>query len=126
MSSTLLQYRRKAMGVHPPVAATMSGGTPERRRATAPPIRKQCPERFASLSLPQALETKDIKSFLTIGDHEPESDLWEKRGVLGGADGLTLMWLMKAATGQSKSSRAQDYEETPILCGFGPRDADRK
>lgn len=32
------QYRRKASEVHPPVAATISGGTPARRSSTAPPL----------------------------------------------------------------------------------------
>lgn len=48
ISSTLRQYLRKASEVHPPVAATTSGETPERRSSTVPPIRKLWPETRSS------------------------------------------------------------------------------
>jgi hypothetical protein len=72
---TLLQYRRKARDVQPPVAATTSGGTPESSKETAPPMRKEWPEIRAIPGLLQALVTNEIKSFLIIGDQEPEGSL---------------------------------------------------
>jgi hypothetical protein len=43
ISSKRRQYKRNESEVHPPVAATTSGGTPARSKTTAPPILKLCP-----------------------------------------------------------------------------------
>ena len=40
ISSSLRQYSRNAMDNQPPREATTSGGTPDRRSSTVPPIRK--------------------------------------------------------------------------------------
>lgn len=44
------QYSRNASDVQPPVAATISGGTPARRRMTAPPMWKLWPWMYAIAS----------------------------------------------------------------------------
>jgi hypothetical protein len=46
---------------------------------------------FLLPDLPQIREMKEIKSFLNMGDHKPEDDLWAKRGVLGGGARLSLI-----------------------------------
>ena len=71
MSSICLQYVRKVREVQPPVAVTVSGGTPERRRATVPPILKLCPEIVLRPAADHMLETKNRKPGLNKMDQSP-------------------------------------------------------
>jgi hypothetical protein len=75
ISSMRRQYSKKAKDVHPPVAATISGGTPARSSSTAPPIRKLWPWTCVSPALDQIPVQNDMNLDLVMCS-QPPSRVW--------------------------------------------------
>ena len=106
------QYIRKARDVQPPVAATISGGTPASSSSTAPPIQKLCPKTWARCADFHIDATKVRKSCFSMF-LMPERDWYVNKEEDGGTLKLTLRWFFNAAHGQRVSLRAVRVTRAP-------------
>src|SRR6266567_2306700 len=99
ISSMRRQYMRKARDVQPPMAATISGGTPANRSSTAPPILKLCPRTWARCADIQIEVTKVRKSCLSMFLVLPDEVWYANKADVGGALELMSRWFRKAVHG---------------------------